>query len=317
MDFRGQDILSTKQFTREEIEYLLSVARYIEAHKERYVDLLRGKVVATLFFEPSTRTRLSFESAVHRLGGNVIGFSSAESSSSKKGETLADTIRTVSNYCDAIVMRHASDGAARLAARFSSVPVINAGSGAEEHPTQALLDLLAIQELSGRIDGLSVGLCGDLKYGRTVHSLAYLLTNYNVNLYLIAPDQLKMQYRVTEYLRRKQKLFKETPRFQATIPILDVLYMTRIQQERFPDPDEYERIRNIYVLNHELLQTMRQDAILLHPLPRVEEIHPECDADPRAKYFQQTYHGLMLRKALLALVLGEQFDVPEAYSRLI
>jgi aspartate carbamoyltransferase catalytic subunit len=305
MEFFEKDIISAKQFTRKDIEFMISTAEKIEKNKEKYAKLLEGKVMATLFFEPSTRTRLSFESSMLHLGGSVLGFSSSDVSSVKKGETLADTIRTVSNYADVIVIRHSKEGAAKLAQKFSNVPIINAGSGSQEHPTQALLDVLTINELKGGIDGLNIGLIGDLKYGRTVHSLAYMLSNFNVNLYFITPEQLKMQYRVLDALMRKGTHYKETKKFQSTLPILDVVYMTRIQKERFADVDEYEKVKNAYILNKTILESMKKDAIILHPLPRINEIPPEIDDDPRAKYFEQTYYGLMLRKALLAVILAK------------
>jgi aspartate carbamoyltransferase catalytic subunit len=316
MDFKDQNILSAKQFTRDDLDYIFNWAVKIENDKSKYAKILDGKVIASLFFEPSTRTRLSFESAAVHLGAAVIGFDSSEVSSVKKGETLADTIRTVSNYADIIVMRHNKEGAANLAARFSTVPIINAGSGSEEHPTQALLDLLTIQQEFGRIDGLSIGLVGDLKYGRTVHSLAILLANYDISLYLISPESLKMQYRVMDYLQRKgmedEKIrdkradlkIKETKRFQSTIPLLDVIYMTRIQKERFVDLEEYESVKNAFELGLNELALMKEGAKIMHPLPRVSEIKPEVDSSPHAVYFKQTYYGLMLRKALLALVVG-------------
>ena len=305
VDFYGRSIVSALQFSRKDLDYLINVAEKIEKNKEKYSTLLKGKVMATLFFEPSTRTRLSFESSMLRLGGSVLGFHSADVSSVKKGETLADTIRTVSNYADVIVIRHGSEGAAKLAQKFSSVPVINAGSGSQEHPTQALLDILTMKELMGKIDGLSIGLTGDLKHGRTVHSLAFLLSNYNCDLYFISPEQLKMQYRVIDALIRKQVPFKETKRFKTTIPLLDVLYMTRIQKERFVDVEEYEKVKNAFILTQTEVQTLKEKMIIMHPLPRVNEITPDIDSDPRAAYFQQTYYGLMLRKALLAVILSK------------
>ncbi len=304
MDFRGRNIISSLDFTREEVEHLLNMATHIENNKEKYAKIAEGKILATLFFEPSTRTRLSFETSILRLGGNYIGFSSEDVSSTKKGETLADTIKTIANYADLIVMRHSLDGAAKLASKFSKVPIINAGSGSGEHPTQSLLDLLTIRSLKGKIDGLSIGLIGDLKNGRTTHSLSYLLSLYNVNLYFISPDALSMQYRVKDILQRRGCFFKETNKFKKTLPELDVIYMTRVQKERFSDPEEYENLKNSYILEEEDLKIIKEDAIILHPLPRVNEISAAVDKDPRAKYFEQTYYGVMLRKALLAMILG-------------
>lgn len=305
MDFYGSSIISAKQFTREDIEFLISIAEKIEAKKQDYSKLLNGKIMATLFFEPSTRTRLSFESAMLRLGGSILSVSSDEAISVMKGETLADTIKTVSNYADIIVIRHNKDGAAKLAEKFSKVPIINAGSGGQEHPTQALLDMLTIKENFNKIDDLNIGLCGDLKFGRTVHSLAYLLSNFRTNLYFISPEQLRMQNRVLEDLMRRQINFKETKKFKQTITDLDVLYMTRIQKERFPDLEEYEKVKDSFILTRNDVKIMKPNAIIMHPLPRVNEISPEIDTDPRAKYFDQTYYGLMMRKALISVILAK------------
>jgi len=309
MDFYKSDIISAKQFTREKIEYMIDLAKKIEADKEKYSTILKGKVMATLFFEPSTRTRLSFESAMLRLGGSVLGFSEEGTSSVKKGETLADTIRTVASYADIIVMRHQKEGAAKLAQQFSNVPIINAGNGSQEHPTQGLLDMLTIQDLKGKIDGLNVGLIGDLKYGRTVHSLAHLMSNYNANLFFISPEQLQMQYRVKDSLLLKNTHFVESTDFRKHLPDLDVIYMTRIQKERFADLEEYDKVKNAFILTEEELNLMKKDAIILHPLPRVNEISPKIDADPRAKYFEQTYYGLMMRKALIASILLKTLEL--------
>ena len=303
MDFFKSDIISAKQYSSEDIERLIDLALKIEKDKGKYSKLLQGKIMAALFFEPSTRTRLSFESAMNYLGGSVIGFSSAGVSSVKKGETLADTIRTVANYSDLIVIRHDKEGAAKLAQKFSDIPIINAGNGSQEHPTQGLLDVLAINELKKTVDGLNIGLIGDLKYGRTVHSLAHLLSNFKVNLYFISPTQLKMQHRVKDALTQKKTNFTETTEFKETLPKLDVIYMTRIQKERFGDLEEYDKVKNAFILTKKTLKLVKKDAIILHPLPRVNEISPEIDADPRAKYFKQTYYGLMMRKAIIASIL--------------
>jgi aspartate carbamoyltransferase catalytic subunit len=315
MDFKGMNIISSNQFERKDLEYIMDVAVEIENNPTKYQDLLKGKILGALFFEPSTRTRLSFESAMLRLGGNVIGFTSEEGTSIKKGETIADTIRTVNNYCDVIAMRHNKDGAAALAAKFSKIPIINAGSGSGEHPTQAMLDLLAIRQEFGKIDGLNIGLIGDLKYGRTVHSLSILLSNYDVNLYLVSPESLKMQFRVMDYLqrkgmdpketKRKGMDTKETKRFRTTLPLLDVIYMTRIQKERFPDLEEYERVKDAFELKGSDMELLKENAKIMHPLPRITEINPDVDDSPHALYFKQTYYGLMMRKALLALLLGK------------
>ncbi|OLS13372.1 MAG: aspartate carbamoyltransferase [Promethearchaeota archaeon CR_4] len=308
MKFIGRDVLSAKDFTREEVDYIIQKAQDIAADiaqpTPRYRDILKGKVLAALFFEPSTRTRLSFETAMLKLGGGVTGFASSEVSSIRKGETLADTIRTVSSYADVLVMRHDKEGAQRLAAQNASIPVINAGSGAGEHPTQAMLDLLTIKAELGKIDGLTIGLVGDLKYGRTVHSLAYFLSQYDVNLYFISPTTLAMQNRVLESLTMKRVKFKQTNVLQKTIPELDVLYMTRIQKERFVDTEEFQRVKSAFVLTAEDLVNAREKMIVLHPLPRVDEINPNVDSTKHARYFQQVRYGLYLRMALLALILG-------------
>lgn len=309
-NFTGRHILSAKAFSREEILFLLAQGTKMKDHPPG--EILRGKVLATLFFEPSTRTRLSFESAMLRLGGGVLGFHSSDVSSIKKGETLADTIRTVNSYADVIAMRHDREGAAHLASQFSRVPIINAGSGGQEHPTQALLDMLCIQNERGTIDGLNIGLVGDLKYGRTVHSLALLLSNFNVNLYFISPPALRMRFRVIDVLQTrgmegKPVKFKETEKLKRLLPILDVLYMTRIQKERFTDPEEYEKVKGVYVLDRKAAETLKKDAIIMHPLPRVDEITPDVDELPNAIYFKQTQYGLWMRQALLALVLGAKF----------
>lgn len=294
----GEGIISAKQFNRGDIEYLLERGK--EMLQVKNSALLKGKILATLFFEPSTRTRLSFESAMYRLGGNVIGFHSSDVSSIKKGESIADTIRTVENYSDCIIIRHSLEGAATLAAKFAKIPIINAGSGSGEHPTQALLDLLTIREEVGPLDGLNIGLMGDLKYGRTVHSLAILLSNYNVNVYFISPLQLRMRNRDKDFLQQRQINYKEITDYRKILSILDVLYMTRIQKERFIDLEEYEKIKNYYNFRKEDLEQTKDNFRLLHPLPRITEISPEVDNSEKAIYFKQTYYGIPMRKAILA-----------------
>lgn len=266
-------------------------------------DMLEGKILATLFFEPSTRTRLSFEAAMHKLGGSTIGFAEAEIASVKKGENLADTIRTVENYADIIALRHPLEGAARLAAEFSKVPIMNGGSGAEEHPTQALLDLYTMQKEKGKIDGLKVALVGDLRYGRTVHSLAYALSLYNIELYLVSPESLRMRREVLRTIQNKISVTEESG-LEKIIPLIDILYVTRIQKERFPDPAEYSKVKGIYRIDLKTLNSAKKDLIVLHPLPRIDEIAAEVDSTPRARYFQQVWNGIVVRMALLALVLG-------------
>jgi len=298
-----EGIISAKQFDREDIEYILSKGREMISIKNS--NILKGKILATLFFEPSTRTRLSFESAMYRLGGNVIGFHSGEVSSIKKGESLADTIRTVENYSDCIVIRHSLEGAARMASKFAKIPVINAGSGSGEHPTQALLDLLTMTEEVGSLDGLNIGIMGDLKYGRTVHSLAILLSNFNVNVYFISPVELKMRNRDKDFLRQRQMNYKEITTFRKILNTLDILYMTRIQKERFIDLEEYEKVKGFYIFKQEDLNDTKDNFRLLHPLPRVNEISPDLDNSSKAIYFKQTYFGIPMRKAILAEYLKE------------
>jgi len=301
--FKGKDIISIKDFTREEIEHVLDAAETMEPILSSGSEMLGGMVLATLFFEPSTRTRLSFESAMLRLGGAVIGFAEPKTSSVEKGETIADTVRVVENYADIIVMRHSLEGAARLAAEFSSVPVVNAGTGAEEHPTQAMLDMLTIRKELGRIDGLNIGLIGDLRYGRTVHSLAYGLSLFDVKLFFVSPEVLKMRQEVIEDVRRRVQV-NETGQLESVLPVLDVLYVTRIQKERFADPAEYAKVRGVYRITRETTKSMKEEAIIMHPLPRVDEISADVDETRHARYFQQARYGLLLRMALLALVLG-------------
>jgi aspartate carbamoyltransferase catalytic subunit len=298
-----EGIISAKQFNKEDIEYILEKGR--EMIEIKNSNLLQGKILATLFFEPSTRTRLSFESAMYRLGGNVIGFHSGDVSSIKKGESIADTIRTVENYSDCIVIRHSLEGAARMASKFSKVPIINAGSGSGEHPTQALLDLLTIIKEIGSLDGLNIGLMGDLKYGRTVHSLSILLSNFDINIYFISPKELRMRNRDKDFLQQRQVKYKEITNYRKILNILDVLYMTRIQKERFVDMEEYERIKGFYIFQKEDLQDTKDNFKLLHPLPRVTEISPEVDSSEKAIYFKQTFYGIPMRKALLAELMTD------------
>ncbi len=303
VEFQGRDITSIEDFTREEINFILKTAKTMEPIASRGSDKLKGKILANIFFEPSTRTRLSFESAMLKLGGNTIGFADAESTSVKKGENLADTIRTVENYADVIALRHPLEGAAKLAAEFAKIPVINAGSGAEEHPTQALVDLYTIQKEKKKIDGLKVAIIGDLRYGRTVHSLAYALSLYNIELTLVSPESLRMRREVLRTIQNKIQV-KETLDLENTLPQTDVLYVTRIQKERFPDQAEYAKVKGTYRIDLKTLEKAKHDLIILHPLPRVDEIAPEVDATPQARYFQQVWNGIVVRMALLALVLG-------------
>ncbi|MEM3379122.1 MAG: aspartate carbamoyltransferase [Candidatus Bathyarchaeia archaeon] len=303
MEFKGRDIVSIEDFSREEINYILTVSKSMELLASKGSDMLKGKILATLFFEPSTRTRLSFEAAMLKLGGATIGFAEADVASVKKGETLADTVRAVENYADVIALRHPLDGAAKLAAEVSKVPILNAGSGSEEHPTQALMDLYTIQKEKGKIDGLKIALVGDLRYGRTVHSLAYALSLYDIKLYLISPESLKMRKEVIHAVEKKISVVEGTD-LEEVIPQIDVLYVTRIQKERFPDAAEYAKVKGTYKIDLKLLKNAKKDLIILHPLPRVDEIAAEVDATPQARYFQQVWNGLVVRMALLALVLG-------------
>ena len=302
-DFTGRDIVSIKDFTRKEIDYILETAAAMEPIAKSTSDMLHGKILATLFFEPSTRTRLSFEAAMHKLGGDAIGFAEAEMASVKKGENLADTIRVVENYADIIALRHPLEGAARLAGEFASIPIINAGSGAEEHPTQALLDLYTILKEKGQIDGLNIALVGDLRYGRTVHSLAYALSLYDVRLYLVSPEPLRMRREVLDVIEKKIEVSAKA-KIEEVLVETDVLYVTRIQKERFPDLAEYAKVKGAYKINLEMLKDAKKDLVIMHPLPRVDEIADEVDETPHARYFQQVWNGIVMRMALLALILG-------------
>jgi len=297
------DVVSINDFSRKDIEVVLAKAAQMEktaASKKQKI--LAGKTVASLFFEPSTRTRLSFETAIQNLGGKVIGFSEVGATSTKKGETLSDTIRMVSGYSDMIVMRHNIEGAARRAAEISNRPVVNAGDGSNQHPTQTLLDLYTIKKEFGKIDGISIGVVGDLKYGRTVHSLAYALALFNkVKLYCIAPESLKMPEYIIEDIEKKVQV-KETDKVEKFLTELDVLYSTRIQQERFPDAVEYEKVKNVYILNKENLRNTKKSFRIMHPLPRVNEISTDIDDTPAALYFEQARNGIPVREAILALL---------------
>lgn len=303
LEFQGRDIASIEDFTRNEIDYILKISKTMEPLSKKGSDILRGKILANLFFEPSTRTRLSFEAAMLKLGGSTIGFGDIENSSIKKGENLVDTVRTVQNYADVIALRHPLEGAARLAAEFASIPIINAGSGAEEHPTQALVDLYTIQKEKNQIDGLKIALVGDLRYGRTVHSLAYALSLYNIDLILVSPDSLRIRREVLRAIQNKISV-SETQNLDKIIPQVDVLYVTRIQKERFPDQAEFARIKGTYRVDLKNMMNAKKDMIILHPLPRVDEIAPEIDATSQARYFQQAGNGVVIRMGLLALLLG-------------
>jgi len=303
VDFAGRDIVSIKDFSRKEIDYVLEMTDVVEPMARKGSHTLDGKIMATLFFEPSTRTRLSFESAMYRFGGNCIGFAEPKVASVQKGENLADTVRVVESYADVLVIRHPLEGAARLAAEFASVPVINAGTGAEEHPTQAMLDLYTIRKELGKLDGLNIALAGDLRYGRTVHSLAYALSLYDTNLYLVSPSTLRMRKEVLEEVSGRIKVH-ELEELSKVIPSVDVIYMTRIQKERFGSLEDYEKVRGSYRLAAEDLSSAKPGLIIMHPLPRVDEIADDVDATPHAKYFKQVWYGLLVRMSLIGLVLG-------------
>ena len=292
------DVISTRSFTKEFIEEILKDAKKFEG-KGDFSNLLKGKILATLFYEPSTRTRFSFESAMQKLGGKIVGFDSAESASVKKGETLIDTIQMVSGYSDCIVIRHPKEGSARLAAEVSSVPVISAGDGSHDHPTQTLLDVYTIRKNFGKIEGLNVGICGDLRYGRTGRPLSIALSHYGVNMFFISPPQLSMDKGTVRFLKDKNTPVKEILMIEDAIKELDVLYVTRIQRERFPTEEEYLKFKGVYVVNKELMDKAKPECIIMHPLPRVDEIKTEVDSDPRAKYFEQARNGIPVRMAVL------------------
>lgn len=297
--------LDTTDLTVQEIDELVELAMDIIANKERYSEICKGKKLATLFFEPSTRTRLSFEAAMMELGGNVIGFSEANSSSASKGESVGDTIRVVSCYADIIAMRHPIEGAPRVASYKSLVPVINAGDGGHSHPTQTLTDLLTVYREKGRFDNLTIGLCGDLKFGRTVHSLIKAMCRYsNIKFVLISPKELGVpDYIKTDYLNEKGIEYIETEKMEEAMPSLDILYMTRIQRERFFSEDEYLKHKDAFILSPDKLENAKSDLTIMHPLPRVNEITTEVDNDPRAKYFEQAMNGKYIRMALIITLL--------------
>jgi aspartate carbamoyltransferase catalytic subunit len=301
----GRSLIEPGNFTIEEMDRLFTLAEKIEKEKHYLRESCRGRILATLFFEPSTRTRLSFEAAMLRLGGSCLGFAEPGSSSAAKGESLADTIKTVACYADAIVMRNPKEGASLLASRCSPVPVINAGDGGHHHPTQTLTDLLTIKRMRGDIKNLTVGYCGDLKFGRTVHSLAKALARYEkISMVFISPQELVVPDYITQSLKKQHIRFSETRSLEEAMPTLDVLYMTRVQRERFFNEEDYIRLKDIYVLNKEKMELAKEELIVLHPLPRVNEIAVEVDSDPRAAYFRQAKYGMYVRMALLASILG-------------
>lgn len=299
---KNRSLVSIDDFSTEEILKILHLATEFE--KEPTQKLLEGKVIATLFFEPSTRTRLSFESAISRLGGKIVGFSDSSSTSVSKGETLNDTIRTVNNYCDLIVMRHPIEGSARFASEIATVPIINAGDGANQHPSQTLLDLYSIKKTQGRLDDLNIFLVGDLKYGRTVHSLMMAMSRWNATFNFISPEELRMPEEYKIYLDNAGLKYYEHTDFTDIIAKADIIYMTRVQRERFSDPIEYEKVKNVYVLRNSMLKNTKPNMRILHPLPRVNEIHIDVDKNPKAYYFEQVLNGVYTRQAILCSLLG-------------
>ncbi|MCI6812229.1 MAG: aspartate carbamoyltransferase [Lachnospiraceae bacterium] len=297
-------LMTPLDFTTTQLEQLFDLANDIEANPDKFSHACEGKILATCFYEPSTRTRLSFESAMLQLGGQVLGFSDAGSSSAAKGESVSDTIRMISCYSHICAMRHPKEGSAMVAAMASSIPVINAGDGGHQHPTQTLTDLLTIRSLKGRLNNFTIGLCGDLKFGRTVHSLIHALVRYeNIRFVFISPEELKVPDYIIEMLREKQIPFEEVIRLEEVISSLDLLYMTRVQRERFFNEQDYVRLKDFYILNKEKMALAKEDMLVLHPLPRVNEISVEVDEDPRAAYFRQVKYGVYVRMALILTLL--------------
>ncbi len=299
-------LIDPLDFSRQEVEELLNCADDIAADRSRYAHVCDGKKLATLFYEPSTRTRLSFEAAMLNLGGSVLGFSEASSSSAAKGETVEDTIRVISCYADICAMRHPKEGAPLVAARYARIPVINAGDGGHQHPTQTLTDLMTIRQKTGRLDHLTIGLCGDLKFGRTVHSLIKSLARQeDIRFYLISPEELRLpDYVRQEAIEDRGHFYKEVRTMEEVMPELDILYMTRVQRERFFNEEDYIRLKDTYILDRKKLETAKPGLAVLHPLPRVNEITPEVDNDPRAAYFEQAQNGVYVRMALIMKLLG-------------
>ncbi len=303
-------LMSPLDFSVEELDELLDLAQDIEAHPDKYAHACDGKKLATLFYEPSTRTRLSHEAAMLNLGGSVMGFASSDSSSASKGESVADTIRVISCYADICAMRHPKEGAPMVAAEHATIPVINAGDGGHEHPTQTLTDLLTIRNLKGRLNNMTIGLCGDLKFGRTVHSLINALVRYTgIRFVLISPEELRLpEYVRNDVLDRNNIPYDEVVRLEDALPDLDVLYMTRVQKERFFNEEDYVRMKDFYILDHTKMKLAPDDMYVLHPLPRVNEISVEVDKDPRAAYFRQAQYGVYVRMALILTLLDIRVD---------
>ena len=304
-EFFGKNIISVRDLDKQKLELIFDATdKIIDMSQDKRREIARGKTLGYLFFEPSTRTRLSFESAIALLGGTSVGIADATSSSIHKGETLGDTVKVISSYCDVLVLRHSLDGSSRFAAEISNKPVINAGSGTEEHPTQTIQDLFTIKKEKKKIDGLKIGITGDLKYGRTVYSLLYGLRNYDVDLHLISPESLRIRSDST-YDIKNELSYTESSNIDEYIEDLDVLYVTRIQKERFPDEEEYAKVKGSYVIGSDMVKKMKDDAIILHPLPRIDEISADVDNTKHAKYFEQVEYGKYTRAALLGLILNE------------
>ena len=302
-------VVSPLDFSTTELEQLFDLASDIEKNPDKYAHACDRKKLATCFYEPSTRTRLSFESAMLRLGGQTLGFSDAASSSASKGESVADTIRIISCYADICAMRHPKEGAPMVAAHYSGIPVINAGDGGHQHPTQTLTDLMTIRTLKGRLNNFTIGLCGDLKFGRTVHSLINALSRYeNVRFIFISPEELRVPDYITDMLRKKGFDYEEAIRLEDVLPSLDLLYMTRVQKERFFNEEDYVRLKDFYILDQNKMELAKEDMLVLHPLPRVNEIAVEVDEDPRAAYFKQAQYGVYVRMALILTLLGIHVD---------
>jgi len=303
-------LLNPLDLTTNELTEILDLANDIEQNPAKYAQSCKGKKLATLFYEPSTRTRLSHEAAMLNLGGSIMGFSSADSSSASKGESVADTIRTISCYADICAMRHPKEGAPMVASEYSSIPLINAGDGGHQHPTQTLTDLLTIRSLKGKLENMTIGLCGDLKFGRTVHSLIHALVRYpNIRFLLISPEELRLPSYIREDVLAKNNIpFQEVVRLEEAIPELDLLYMTRVQKERFFHEEDYVRMKDFYVLDAKKMMTAPEDMLILHPLPRVNEIATEIDSDPRAAYFKQVQYGVYVRMALILTLLNIQVN---------
>lgn len=297
-----RDLISITDFSKEEILHIMEIAAHYEAHPGEQP--LLGRVIASLFFEPSTRTRLSFESAINHLGGRVIGFSDTSNTSASKGETFHDTIMTVSNYCDMIVMRHPIEGAPRYASEISKVPIVNAGDGSNQHPSQTLLDLYSIMKTQGALDGIKIMMVGDLKYGRTVHSLLQALSHFGAEFIFVAPKELRMPQEYLDFLDERGMNYSQTEDIMAHINEVDIIYMTRVQRERFSDLMEYERVKDAYILRREMIEETKENMRILHPLPRVNEINTDVDSSSKAYYFEQTHNGLLARMAIISYLLG-------------